>query len=68
MTLRDLEELKPEVGRSMRMLLEYDKPDLEEVFSLDFTVTYESWGEHKTHDLIKDGSKVSVTVENRKVR
>ena len=50
------------------MLLDYDGADLEDVFSLNFTVTYESWGERKTHDLIKDGSTVPVTSENRKVR
>lgn len=68
MTLRDLSELKPDVARSMRMLLDYDGADLEDVFCLNFTVTYESWGERKTHDLIKDGSTVPVTAENRKVR
>lgn len=66
MTLRDLEELKPDVTRSMRMLLDYDKPDLEDVFCLNFTVSYESWGEHKTHDLIPGGATVPVTAANRK--
>jgi hypothetical protein len=68
MTLRDLEELKPDVARSMRLLLDYDKPDLEDVFCLNFTVTYDAWGERKTHDLIHDGSSVPVTPANRKVR
>jgi hypothetical protein len=67
MTLLDLEEMKPDVVRSLRMLLDYDKPDLEDVFCLNFTVTYESWGERKSHDLIPDGSSVSVTTANRKV-
>lgn len=66
MTLLDLEEMKPDVVRSLRMLLDYDKPDLEDVFCLNFTVTYESWGERKSHDLIPDGSSVSVTTANRK--
>ena len=39
--LRDLAEWKPEVGRSLAALLEYDKDDLETVFCLDFSVTVE---------------------------
>jgi hypothetical protein len=43
-TLRDLTAWKPEVGRSLSALLEYDKDDLESVFCLNFTYTVEVRG------------------------
>lgn len=40
-TLRDLTAWKPDVGKSLATLLEYDKEDLESVFCLNFTYTVE---------------------------
>ncbi|VDL89161.1 unnamed protein product [Schistocephalus solidus] len=35
-TLEDLKELDPVVGKSLQQLLEYEEPDLDEVFALNF--------------------------------
>jgi hypothetical protein len=65
-TLEDVEQWKPSVGRSLRHLLAYAGDDLEDVFCLDFTVTYEAWGKVQTHELIPDGASVPVTRDNRR--
>lgn len=53
--------------RSMHNILDYDEPDFEEVFSLNFEVNREAFGEQKTFELIPGGSKVPVTLKNRYV-
>lgn len=67
-TLRDLEDFRPQIARTMRMLLEYAGDDFEDVFGLNFTVTYESWGTNKTQELVPGGADKPVTLANRKVR
>jgi hypothetical protein len=37
----DLAVWKPDVARNLTALLEYDKPDFEDVFCLTFTLSYE---------------------------
>lgn len=64
--LEDLKELMPSVGRSIEQILEYDGDDFEEVFDLTFEVSVESYGKAKSIELVTDGSKKSVTKENRK--
>eukprot|EP01138_Halocafeteria_seosinensis_P016330 gb/GECG01016661.1/.p1 GENE.gb/GECG01016661.1/~~gb/GECG01016661.1/.p1 ORF type:complete len:826 (+),score=108.45 gb/GECG01016661.1/:1-2478(+) len=65
-TLRDMEEFKPDVGRSLRKLLEYDGGDDEDIFSLNFTASYETiWGDVKTVDLVENGADTPVTVDNK---
>lgn len=51
--------------RSMQSILDYDEPDFEEVFSLNFEVNREAFGEQKTFELIPGGSKVPVTLKNK---
>jgi ubiquitin-protein ligase E3 A len=67
LSLKDLDDFKPEVARNLKMMLEYKGDDFEDVFSLDFTVTRTStWGEVKTEDLVPNGATISVTKANRK--
>ena len=62
-----MEEFKPDVGRSLRQLLEYDGGDDEDIFALNFTASYETiWGDVKTIDLVENGTNISVTAENKK--
>lgn len=53
--------------RSMQSILDYNEPDFEEVFCLNFEITREVFGEQKSFDLLPGGSKVSVTLKNKYV-
>jgi len=63
--LDDFEQYDPQVGKSLRSILNYDKEDFEEAMCLNFTVNYESFGEKLTEDLIENGSEINVTLENK---
>ena len=39
----DLAVWKPDVARNLQALLDYEKPDFEDVFCLTFTLSYEVW-------------------------
>lgn len=54
--------------RSLQSILDYEKPDFEEVFCLNFEIVRDAFGETKTYELIPDGVKVPVTLENKLVR
>ncbi|XP_078269385.1 putative E3 ubiquitin-protein ligase HERC4 isoform X2 [Rhinoraja longicauda] len=64
-TLDDLKELMPIIGRSMQQLLDYPEDDVEDIFSLNFTITVEKFGLTEIKDLIPGGSNISVTKDNR---
>lgn len=52
----------------MQSILDYNEPDFEEVFCLNFEITRDVFGEQKSFDLIPGGSKVSVTLKNKYVK
>ncbi|KAH7441352.1 hypothetical protein KP509_03G034500 [Ceratopteris richardii] len=62
--LHDLNDLQPQLGKSLQQLLDYEG-DVEETFSLTFQITYDYFGEMKTYDLQPGGGNVPVTNENR---
>lgn len=64
-TLRDLAEFRPSVASSLKSVLDYDGDDIEDVLSLDFTASYDSWGEPKTIELVPGGAGMPVTQENK---
>ncbi|GCB64177.1 probable E3 ubiquitin-protein ligase HERC4 isoform X1 [Scyliorhinus torazame] len=64
-TLDDLKELMPIVGRSMQQLLDYPEEAVEEIFSLNFTITVEKFGLTEVKELVPDGTNVPVTKYNR---
>jgi ubiquitin-protein ligase E3 A len=64
-TLRDLAEFRPSVASSLKSVLDYSADDIEDVMCLDFTASYESWGEAKTQELIPGGAKIAVTQDNK---
>lgn len=51
----------------MQNILDYNESDFEEVFSLNFEINREAYGEQKTSELIPSGSKVPVTLKNKYV-
>ena len=70
-SLDDLAQVKPDLARGLKQVLEYEPKvsgeSVEGVFGLNFRITYESMFEHlETHDLIENGNDIVVTEENRK--
>ncbi|XP_076666112.1 HECT and RLD domain containing E3 ubiquitin ligase 4 isoform X2 [Andrena cerasifolii] len=64
--LIDIKEMSPVHARSLQSILDYEESDFEEVFSLTFEVVREAFGEKRIYELIPGGSKVSVTLKNKK--
>ncbi|XP_069702468.1 probable E3 ubiquitin-protein ligase HERC4 isoform X3 [Periplaneta americana] len=64
-SLQDLKGLSPALAKSLQDMLDYDQPDLEEVFALNFEVARDVFGEVRVHPLKPDGEKISVTQENK---
>lgn len=54
---------------SLKQLLEYTEPDLEEVFLQTFRISYQDvFGSTITYDLKENGDQLGVTQENKYVR
>lgn len=64
--LSDLKELSPILARSLKNILDYNKPDLEDVFGLNFEVSRTFFGENKTFELKPNGANIAVTQENKR--
>ncbi|XP_053977184.1 probable E3 ubiquitin-protein ligase HERC4 isoform X1 [Hylaeus volcanicus] len=64
--LIDIKEMSPVLAKSMQSILDYDEPDFEEVFCLNFEVAREAFGEKRIYELLPGGSKVPVTLKNKK--
>lgn len=64
-TLADLREFSPTLANSLQELLNYTEPDLEQVFSLNFEITKDVYGEVKVILLKPGGDNIPVTLENR---
>ncbi|XP_012283893.1 probable E3 ubiquitin-protein ligase HERC4 isoform X2 [Orussus abietinus] len=64
--LSDVNDMSPVLAKSLQNILDYEEPDLEEVFCLYFEVTREVFGERKIYELIPGGSKIPVTINNKK--
>lgn len=64
--LGDLKDLSPTMANSLQSILDYSNNDLEDVFSLNFEITRDVYGEKKSFELIPGGINIPVTLENRK--
>ncbi|KAK2171878.1 hypothetical protein NP493_1016g01015 [Ridgeia piscesae] len=64
-TVEDMKELDPLVGKSLEDLLAYSGDDIEDVFCLNFQVTHEEYGVVTEVDLVPDGASIMVNRENR---
>jgi ubiquitin-protein ligase E3 A len=64
LSLNDLIDCQPSIGRSLRQLLEYEG-DVENGFCYSFQVSYMMYGQVIDVDLIPNGSTVPVTNFNR---
>ncbi|CAD7697676.1 unnamed protein product [Ostreobium quekettii] len=65
--LRELEEMQPTVGKSLRQLLQYEGPgSVADVFYQSFSIDVNMFGDVKTIPLRPDGEDELVTEENRR--
>ncbi|KAK9819719.1 hypothetical protein WJX72_001643 [[Myrmecia] bisecta] len=65
--LRDLEDMEPTLGKSLRQLLQYEgEGSVEDVFCQNFTAGVPGIGETLTVTLKEDGEDMMVTEENRR--
>ncbi|RLU20163.1 hypothetical protein DMN91_006770 [Ooceraea biroi] len=65
--LSDMEDLSPIMAKSMESILNYNKPDFEVVFCLNFEIVRDVFGEQKIYELIPGGSKIPVALKNKYV-
>lgn len=63
--LNDLKLVDLTMGTSLEELLNYDGNDFEDLFMLDFTISYENMGVINSVPLLKNGQNIRVTKENR---
>jgi len=64
-TLRDLEEMQPDVGKSLRQLLEHDGPEsIADILCQTMSIEQNVFGEIKTIPLVPNGEDIPVTEEN----
>ncbi len=63
--LEDVRELEPQTYKNLKALLDYTGDDVDEVFCLDFQVSYDYFGSRKTVDLAPGGASVAVTQSNK---
>ncbi|CAH1793708.1 unnamed protein product [Owenia fusiformis] len=65
-TLDDLTDLDPSLGRSLKQLQEFEDGAVEETFGLTFQISRLYFDEVKSHDLVPNGANIPVTNDNRK--
>lgn len=63
--LADFKEFSSVEARGLQYILDYNEPDFEEVFMLNFNVSLEGFGTQGVIDLIPNGSNTPVTQENK---
>ncbi|ETO34844.1 ubiquitin protein ligase [Reticulomyxa filosa] len=60
----DFRDFDPEMARGFEQLLQFNG-DVENTFCRNFSVPYSYYGEERSDDLKKDGSKIPLTNDNR---
>ncbi|CAN0056277.1 unnamed protein product [Phaeothamnion confervicola] len=63
--LNDLEDLDPELRHGLQALLDYDKDDVEDVFCRTFEITWDDFGQQRSHELRPGGAETAVTAANK---
>uniref|UniRef100_A0A914V3A1 HECT-type E3 ubiquitin transferase n=1 Tax=Plectus sambesii TaxID=2011161 RepID=A0A914V3A1_9BILA len=63
-SLKDLEQIDPDVARGLKQLLEYNG-NVEDDFGLTFQITVEEFGQTKTVELKEDGCDIPVINDNK---
>ncbi|CAM9972017.1 unnamed protein product [Ectocarpus sp. 12 AP-2014] len=65
LSLEDLGDIDPGLLKGFHQLRDYDGGDDEDVFGLDFRVTWDDLGMERSHDLVEGGANIPVTSENK---
>jgi hypothetical protein len=63
--LEDVAELNEQEYKNLKALLAYKEDDIEDIFCLDFSVSYDYYGATNTVDLIPDGRNIPVNQSNK---
>ncbi|CAH1114233.1 unnamed protein product [Psylliodes chrysocephalus] len=65
-SFEDLQDWNPVLYNSLKQLLEFDEPNLEEVFMQTFRISYQDvFGSTIDYDLKENGEKINVTQETK---
>ncbi|XP_045483720.1 ubiquitin-protein ligase E3A isoform X1 [Harmonia axyridis] len=65
-SFEDLKDCNPVLYNSLKQMLEYTAPDLEDVFMQTFSISYEDvFGSAINHQLKENGDDIQVTQENK---
>lgn len=64
-TFEDFAQYSPQVAKSLKAILMYDKDDIKDVMGLTFTADYESWGTTVWIELKEGGKDIEVTNDNK---
>jgi len=65
-TLEDVQDAFPSLGRGLQQLLDWEDGDVSDVFMRNFVIDYPVYGSIKTFPLCENGADIPVTNENRK--
>lgn len=63
--MADLKGLSPTTANSLKSLLDYAEPDLQDVFCINFEITSDIFGERRVIPLKPNGESIPVTQENK---
>ncbi|CAN0139316.1 unnamed protein product, partial [Laminaria digitata] len=64
--VEDLGDVDPGLLQGLQQMKDYAGGDEEEVFGVDFRVTWDDLGVQRTHDLKENGANIPVTASNKK--
>jgi ubiquitin-protein ligase E3 A len=63
--LSDLAELDKDLYEGLKQLQDHNNDDVEDIFDLNFEISYENYGVKKTHSLLPNGKDTTVTKANK---
>ncbi|KAI9144347.1 hypothetical protein BKA69DRAFT_1057056 [Paraphysoderma sedebokerense] len=64
-TLEDLKEAFPDLGRGLEQMLNWSDGDVYDIFMRNFEISYDIYGQVKNYPLVDGGENIPVTNENR---
>ncbi|XP_064632094.1 probable E3 ubiquitin-protein ligase HERC4 isoform X2 [Lineus longissimus] len=64
-TLEDMKELEPQLGRGLEEMMEYDDEDFEDIFPITFEIDCDIYGHLEKTPLVDNGANIKVTNDNK---
>jgi len=65
LTIKDLEDIDPELMKGLQQLLDYEEDDVEDIFCRTFEVTWDDMGAQRSCELKAGGQDIPVTSQNK---